>query len=99
MSLHSPDSTSSVDWMQASLVVQRQQPLTWHRAYFDTPDGDEPLAIDMEGMGKGQIWINGESIGRYWTAYAMGDCNECNYQGTFRPPKCQKGCGQPTQRW
>ncbi|PKI54810.1 hypothetical protein CRG98_024824 [Punica granatum] len=53
----------------------------------------------MEGMGKGQIWINGQSIGRYWTAYATGNCDGCNYAGTFRPPKCQLGCGQPTQRW
>jgi len=29
------------------------------------------LALDMEGMGKGQIWINGQSIGRYWTAFLM----------------------------
>jgi len=53
----------------------------------------------MEGMGKGQIWINGQSIGRYWTAFATGNCNDCNYAGSFRPPKCQLGCGQPTQRW
>ena len=69
------------------------------QAYFNAPKGDEPLALDMEGMGKGQIWINGQSIGRYWTAYASGDCNGCSYTGTFRPPKCQVGCGQPTQRW
>lgn len=99
MNLNSPNSISSVDWMDASLIAQRQQPLTWHKAYFNAPKGDEPLAIDMSGMGKGQIWINGQSIGRYWTAYATGDCNGCNYAGTFRPPKCQLGCGQPTQRW
>lgn len=50
-------------------------------------------------MGKGQIWINGQSIGRYWTAYAHGDCSGCSYSGTFRPTKCQLGCGQPTQKW
>ncbi|KAI4325453.1 hypothetical protein MLD38_030853 [Melastoma candidum] len=99
MSLNSPSSVSSVDWTHTSLIVQKQQPLTWHKAYFDAPDGDEPLAIDMNGMGKGQIWINGESIGRYWTAYAYGNCKGCSYKGMFRPPKCQLGCGQPTQRW
>ncbi|CAI0392462.1 unnamed protein product [Linum tenue] len=99
MNLLSPTSVSSVDWMQSSLVVQKQQPLTWHKAYFNSPDGDEPLALDMEGMGKGQIWINGQSIGRYWTAYANGQCNGCSYAGSFRPPKCQLGCGKPTQRW
>lgn len=31
MNLHSPNSISAVDWMQASLIAQRQQPLTWHK--------------------------------------------------------------------
>lgn len=69
------------------------------QAYFDAPDGDEPLALDMGSMGKGQVWINGQSIGRYWTAYAKGNCSGCSYSGTFRTTKCQFGCGQPTQRW
>ncbi|KAJ4714293.1 Beta-galactosidase [Melia azedarach] len=99
MNLVAPNGISSVEWMQASLAVQRQQPLTWHKAYFNAPEGDEPLALDMEGMGKGQIWINGQSIGRYWTAYANGNCNGCDYVGGYRPTKCQLGCGQPTQRW
>ncbi|KAG4973393.1 hypothetical protein JHK87_030214 [Glycine soja] len=99
MNLASPNGISSVEWMQSALVSEKNQPLTWHKTYFDAPDGDEPLALDMEGMGKGQIWINGLSIGRYWTAPAAGICNGCSYAGTFRPPKCQVGCGQPTQRW
>ncbi|WJX88537.1 Beta-galactosidase 3 [Trifolium repens] len=99
MNLASPNSISSVEWMQSAIVVQRNQPLTWHKTNFDAPEGDEPLALDMEGMGKGQIWINGQSIGRYWTAFANGNCNDCNYEGSFRPEKCQLGCGQPTQRW
>ncbi|AQL09739.1 Beta-galactosidase 5 [Zea mays] len=99
MNLNSIEGSSSVEWMQGSLIAQNQQPLAWYRAYFETPSGDEPLALDMGSMGKGQIWINGQSIGRYWTAYADGDCKECSYTGTFRAPKCQSGCGQPTQRW
>ncbi|KAL8478827.1 hypothetical protein ACS0TY_030633 [Phlomoides rotata] len=99
MNLVSPNGISSVDWMQGSLIAQKQQPLTWHKALFDAPDGDEPLALDMSSMGKGQLWVNGQSLGRYWTAYATGNCKECSYTGSFRPTKCQFGCGQPTQRW
>ncbi|CAI9110860.1 OLC1v1010950C1 [Oldenlandia corymbosa var. corymbosa] len=99
MNLVSPTGISAVEWMQGSLIAQKQQPLTWHKAYFNAPDGDEPLALDMSSMGKGQVWINGQSLGRYWTAFASGNCNGCSYSGTFRPPKCQLGCGQPTQRW
>ncbi|KAL7206777.1 hypothetical protein ACSBR2_019481 [Camellia fascicularis] len=99
MNLVSPSGISHVDWMKGSLFMQKQRPLTWYKAYFSTPDGDEPLALDMGSMGKGQVWINGESIGRYWTIYANGNCSQCSYSGTFRPTKCQLGCGQPTQRW
>lgn len=69
------------------------------QAYFDGPEGDDPLALDMGSMGKGQIWINGQSIGRYWTASAIGNCNECSYAGSFRQTKCHFGCGNPTQQW
>ncbi|KAI7729135.1 hypothetical protein M8C21_033184 [Ambrosia artemisiifolia] len=44
----------SVEWMQGSLIAQKQRPLTWHRASFNAPEGDEPLALDMSSMGKGQ---------------------------------------------
>ncbi|CAN1344381.1 Beta-galactosidase 3 [Linum perenne] len=98
LNLLSPTGVSSVEWMQPSLAAQKQ-PLRWHKSYFNAPEGDEPLALDMEGMGKGQVWINGQSIGRYWTVDATGQCSGCSYTGSFRPPKCQLGCGQPTQRW
>ncbi|KAK2998551.1 hypothetical protein RJ639_024310 [Escallonia herrerae] len=101
MNLESPSRTSSVDWMGgSSLVTNKRQPLTWYKAYFDAPTGYEPLALDMNSMGKGQVWINGQSLGRHWTAYAKGNCSSCIYSGTYRPTsKCQFGCGQPTQRW
>ncbi|KAI3979478.1 hypothetical protein MKX01_001670 [Papaver californicum] len=90
---------SSVGWAQNSLVARRQQPLTWYKSYFNAPQGNDPLALDMWSMGKGQIWINGQSIGRYWTTLASGDCRRCSYSGPYRVPKCQVGCGKPTQRW
>ncbi|XP_061356322.1 beta-galactosidase 5-like [Gastrolobium bilobum] len=99
MDLVSPNGVSSVDWVKESLATKSQPQLKWHKAYFNAPDGNEPLALDLGNMGKGQVWINGQSIGRYWMAYAKGNCNSCSYAGTFRPLKCQIGCGQPTQRW
>ncbi|KAJ0763105.1 putative beta-galactosidase [Helianthus annuus] len=97
--LASPTGISSVDWIESSLLGLTNRPLTWYKAYFNAPEGVEPLAIDMKSMGKGQVWINGESIGRYWTVHAKGSCTDCNYAGTFRPAKCQSQCGRPTQRW
>ncbi|KAK1439178.1 hypothetical protein QVD17_04993 [Tagetes erecta] len=99
MNVISSDTNSHIKWTQDSLITQKQQPLTWHKAYFNEPDGDEPLALDMNSMGKGEAWINGQSIGRYWLTFANGDCQGCHYAGTYRPLTCQRGCGQPTQRW
>jgi len=36
---------------------------------FATPEGTDPVAIRMTGMGKGMVWINGKSIGRHWMSY------------------------------
>ncbi|KAJ9559973.1 hypothetical protein OSB04_005133 [Centaurea solstitialis] len=97
--LISPNGISSVEWSGVSLVNRAQQPLKWYKAYFDAPEGNDPLALDMKSMIRGQVWINGQSIGRYWTAQAKGNCGSCKYPGAFKPGKCQAGCGAPTQRW
>ncbi|CAN6441765.1 unnamed protein product [Victoria cruziana] len=99
LSLHTLSGSASVEWMQGNPVAQGQR-LTWHKAIFDAPSGTEPLALDMASMGKGQIWINGESIGRYWPAYtAKGNCGRCDYAGTYDENKCRSNCGEPSQRW
>lgn len=96
LSLHSVDGSSSVEWGD----VFPKQPLTWFKTYFNAPGGSEPLALDMSSMGKGQIWINGESIGRYWPAYkASGSCGSCDYRGSYNEKKCQSGCGDSSQKW
>ncbi|XP_022947661.1 beta-galactosidase 3-like [Cucurbita moschata] len=99
MNLGSLSSIPAVDWVWDSSVKENTQPLTWYKAYFNVPEGDEPLALDMSSMQKGQVWINGKNIGRYWTVHANGNCTDCSYSGTYRPNKCQSGCGHPTQQW
>ncbi|PKA63661.1 Beta-galactosidase [Apostasia shenzhenica] len=85
LSLHSLEGSSAVEW---------------GNTFFNAPGGNEPLALDMSSMGKGQIWINGESVGRYWPAYkASGSCGYCDYRGTFDENKCRSDCGEPSQRW
>ncbi|PIN10486.1 Beta-galactosidase [Handroanthus impetiginosus] len=44
-------------------------PVTWYKAYFDAPEGDNPVAIRMMSMAKGMVWVNGKNIGRYWVSY------------------------------
>ncbi|GKV14010.1 hypothetical protein SLEP1_g24948 [Rubroshorea leprosula] len=99
LNLHTVSGSSSVEWVDGSLLAKKQ-PLTWYKTTFSAPEGDDPLALDMSSMGKGQIWINGQSIGRHWPGYiAHGNCGACNYAGRYDDKKCQTGCGEPSQRW
>ncbi|KAI3802855.1 hypothetical protein L1987_31000 [Smallanthus sonchifolius] len=71
-----------------------------YKTTFNAPEGNEPLALDMNGMGKGQIWVNGEGVGRYWPANkAHGNCDKCSYTGIYNENKCNRYCGDPSQRW
>ncbi|RVW38790.1 Beta-galactosidase 8 [Vitis vinifera] len=68
---------------------------------FDAPAGNDPVALDFMGMGKGEAWVNGQSIGRYWPAYVSsnGGCtSSCNYRGPYSSNKCLKNCGKPSQQ-
>lgn len=99
LSLNTISGSSSVEWVQGSLLANKQ-PLTWYKATFNAPEGNDPVALDMSSMGKGEIWINGEGVGRHWPAYtAHGNCGKCSYAGTYSETKCQTNCGQPSQRW
>lgn len=44
----------------------------WWKARFDAPDLDVPLWLDVNGMSKGQAYVNGHNIGRYFTSTATG---------------------------
>ncbi|KAJ9167951.1 hypothetical protein P3X46_019538 [Hevea brasiliensis] len=91
--------SSSVPWAQGP-QLSKKQPLTWYKTSFDAPPGNDPLALDMYTMGKGQVWINGRSIGRHWPGYtARGNCGDCDYAGTYTDKKCKSKCGQPSQQW
>jgi len=74
---------------------------TWYKTYFNAPDGTEPVALDLGSMGKGQAWVNGHHIGRYWTLVAPKDgCQKiCDYRGPYHSNKCTTNCGNPTQTW
>ncbi|PQQ16968.1 beta-galactosidase [Prunus yedoensis var. nudiflora] len=99
LGLHTVSGIPSVEWAEGPSMAQKQ-PLTWYKATFNAPPGNGPLALDMSSMGKGQIWINGQSIGRHWPAYtARGNCGNCYYAGTYDDKKCRTHCGEPSQRW
>ena len=67
---------------------------------FIAPEGNGPLALNLSSMGKGQAWVNGQSIGRYWPAYlspSTGCSENCDYRGPYDSNKCLKNCGEPAQ--
>lgn len=73
------------------------------QATFTAPLGNDPVVVDLQGLGKGLAWVNGQSIGRYWPSYLAEEegCSTdlCDYRGKYGPDKCASGCGEPTQRW
>lgn len=40
--------------------------LCYVRSTFPSPTGTDPVFLDLDGMEKGEVWVNGRSIGRYW---------------------------------
>ncbi|KAI3500137.1 hypothetical protein L1887_35953 [Cichorium endivia] len=99
LSLHTLDGSSSVEWLQGSLVAQKQ-PLTWYKTSFNAPDGNEPLALDMNGMGKGQMWATERQLGDTGlvTKHVVTVVNVV-YTGIYTENKCNRYCGDPSQRW
>ncbi|CAN4120826.1 unnamed protein product [Withania somnifera] len=74
---------------------------SWYKTKFDAPGGTDPVALDFSSMGKGQAWVNGHHIGRYWTLVAPNNgCGRtCDYRGAYHSDKCRTNCGQITQAW
>ncbi|KAK7402136.1 hypothetical protein VNO78_14159 [Psophocarpus tetragonolobus] len=92
-------SGSSGPWNWES-TFPKNQPLTWYKTNFAAPSGSDPVAIDFTGMGKGEAWVNEQSIGRYWPTYVSSEssCTDsCNYRGHYDSSKCRKNCGKPSQ--
>ncbi|EEF32103.1 beta-galactosidase, putative [Ricinus communis] len=92
-------SGSSSEWVSQP-TLPKNQPLIWYKTSFDAPAGNDPVAIDFTGMGKGEAWVNGQSIGRYWptnVSPSSGCADSCNYRGGYSSNKCLKNCGKPSQ--
>ncbi|PHU19741.1 Beta-galactosidase 16 [Capsicum chinense] len=65
LQLYSSEGSNSADWSS----LASSQPLTWYKSVFDAPKGDDPVALNLGSMGKGEAWVNGQSIGRYWVSF------------------------------
>ncbi|KAK9937828.1 hypothetical protein M0R45_014596 [Rubus argutus] len=87
-------------WPTEKLPTNRM--FVWYKTIFKAPLGTDPVVVDLRGLGKGHAWVNGQSIGRYWTSYNAdenGCTATCDYRGTYSDKKCLTNCGKPSQRW
>ncbi|KAM3285192.1 beta-galactosidase 8 isoform X1 [Capsicum chacoense] len=86
-------------WIQGD-SVPADQSLIWYKTSFSPPEGKGPVSLNLSSMGKGQAWVNGKHVGRYWSSYrspSTGCSDNCDYRGTYDSWKCLKKCGQPAQ--
>lgn len=70
LQLYNEEGSSGVEWRKFD---NSSKFLTWYKTKFDAPGGDDPLALNLGSMGKGEVWINGQSIGRYWISFRKND--------------------------
>ncbi|XP_015576407.2 beta-galactosidase 16 [Ricinus communis] len=80
--------SSQVQW--ANFSKNALNPLTWYKTLFDAPLEDAPVALNLGSMGKGEAWVNGQSIGRYWPSYRASDGSSqiwYNVPRSFLKPK------------
>ncbi|OVA11464.1 Glycoside hydrolase [Macleaya cordata] len=69
-------------WNSAELPINR--PMTWYKTTFKAPLGNDPVVVDLKGMGKGHAWVNGHSLGRFWPSFIAksdGCSATCDYRG------------------
>lgn len=66
-----PPSPSAFAGVSRSQMQEVEGP-AWWRCSFEVADLETPLFLDLGGMTKGQLYVNGEHLGRYWVATADG---------------------------
>lgn len=97
---------STVQW-QSDVAAGLLAPLTWWQWNLTTPQPHSPIngavkptwQLDVRGLGKGEMWVNGHSIGRFYNATsAVDSCTVCDTQSYYSgPQQCRMNCGQLTQ--
>ncbi|KAJ7967162.1 Beta-galactosidase [Quillaja saponaria] len=87
LGIFSEEGSTKVQWKDVS---ETGPAATWYQSKFNAPEGRQPVAIRMTGMGKGMVWVNGRSIGRHWMSYLspLGQPTQSEYhipRGFLKP--------------
>ncbi|QHO32493.1 beta-galactosidase 6 [Arachis duranensis] len=67
LQVYKEQNSNDTEWTPLENITT--QMLVWYKSTFETPEGDDPVALDLSSMGKGEVWVNGQSIGRYWILF------------------------------
>lgn len=59
--------SSKVRWNKYGSSISNR--LIWYKTTFNAPVGNDPVALNLSSMGKGEVYVNGQSIGRYWVSF------------------------------
>ncbi|KAK1697951.1 hypothetical protein QYE76_014648 [Lolium multiflorum] len=65
--IYTQEGSYSVEWRDIYNLAYL--PLTWYQTTFATPMSNDAVTLNLTSMGKGEVWVNGESIGRYWVSF------------------------------
>lgn len=88
-------------WSSKNVPLNRR--MTWYKTTFEAPLENDPVVLNLQGMGKGFAWVNGYNLGRYWPTYLAEEdgCSteSCDYRGPYGSNKCASNCGNPSQIW
>jgi hypothetical protein len=64
------------------------------------------VVVDLAGLNKGVVYVNGRNLGRYWPSYIAGNmdgCHRCDYRGAYKTwdnqEKCLTGCHEIGQQF
>lgn len=100
MRLYSPQTSAPASiWQTGRGALEATG--SWVRLRLPLPalacsDKTSGIALNLTGMGAGEAWVNGHSIGRYSLA-KLGpekDCTVCNRTGPYDPNgECHTRCG------
>ncbi|KAK2659455.1 hypothetical protein Ddye_005988 [Dipteronia dyeriana] len=73
LQIYTNPGSNKVEW--SKFRSPSHQRLTWYKSVFNAPAGEDPVALNLNSMGKGEAWINGQSIGRYWVSFRTSKGN------------------------
>lgn len=100
-----PINNTNLPWKPlANRSSDQTNNFNWFRLKFPTPSNLLPNSsnlyqVNMTGMYKGLLYLNGYSLGRYLTITAptKDPIPPCDYRGVYDPSKCRYDWGKPTQ--